>query len=88
MPATPPPLWNGYDDAGEDELESLLAGKVDAAVDPDDPTVDEMVTRDFAKAIASHEWLKKKLGAPDYHPRLHAEADRIRRADIGSWRPK
>ena len=88
MPSTPPPLWNGYDEAGEDELESLLDRKVDAAIDPDDETVDEVVARDFAQAIASHEWLKQKLGDPSYHPRLHAEADRIRKADIGSWRPK
>jgi hypothetical protein len=88
MPSTPPPLWNGYDEAGEDELEALLDRKVDAAVNPDDETVDERVARDFAQAIASHEWLKEKLGAPDYHPRLHAEANRIRKADIGSWRPK
>ena len=88
MPSTPPPLWNGYDEAAEDELEALLDRKVEAAIDPADPTVDEVVTRDFATAIASHEWLKKKLGADDYHPKLHAEADRIRKADIGSWRPK
>ncbi len=88
MPSTPPPLWDGYDDAGEDKLVALLDRKVEAAIDPDDPTVDERVARDFATAIASHEWLKDKLGAGDYHPTLHAEADRIRRADIGSWRPK
>ena len=88
MPTTPPPLWDGYENAGEDELEALLDRKVDAAVDPEDPTVDEVLARDFARAIASHEWLKQKLGADDYHPRLHAEADRIRKADVGSWRPK
>lgn len=88
MPATPPPLWDGYEKADQDQLEALLDRKVDAAIDPDDPTVDEVVARDFAQAIASHEWLKKKLGADDYHPRLHAEADRIRKADVGSWRPK
>jgi hypothetical protein len=88
MPSTPPPLWDGYDDADEDQLAALLDRKVDAAIDPDNPAVDEVVTRDFARAIASHEWLKRKLGADDYHPRLHAEADRIRSADIGSWRPK
>jgi hypothetical protein len=88
MPPTPPPLWDGYDDAGEDRLEALLDRKVDAALDDDDPTVDERVARDFAQAIASHEWLKRELGSPDYHPRLHAEADRIRAGDVGSWRPK
>ena len=88
MPTTPPPLWPGYDDADEDALEALLDERVDAAVDDADESVDEVAARDFARAIASHEWLKQKLGAPDYHPRLHAEADRIRQADIGSWRPK
>jgi hypothetical protein len=88
MPATPPPLWDGYEHADEDQLEALLDRKVEAAIDPDDPTVDEVVARDFAQAIASHEWLKQKLGAGDYHERLHAEANRIRKADIGSWRPK
>ena len=34
MPSTPPPLWNGYDEAGEDELEALLDRKVEAAIDP------------------------------------------------------
>jgi hypothetical protein len=88
MPTSPPPLWDGYDEAGEDKLVELLNRKVAAAKDDADDTVDEVVARDFATAIASHEWLKKKLGAPDYHPRLHAEADRIRSADVGSWRPK
>jgi hypothetical protein len=88
MPPTPPPLWDGYDRAGEDDLEALLDRKVDAALDSGDPTVDEKVARDFAQVIASHEWLKEKLGDPDYHPRLHAEADRIRSGDVGSWRPK
>lgn len=87
MPSTPP-LWDGYDDAGQDQLLDLLNRKVDAAVDADDKTVDERVTRDLAQAIASHEWLKEKLGDPDYHPELHAEADRIRSADVGSWRPR
>jgi hypothetical protein len=88
MPSTPPPLWDGYEKHDEDQLEALLDRKVEAAINPDDPTVDEVVTRDFARAIASHEWLKRELGAGDYHPRLHAEADRIRTADIGSWRPR
>ena len=55
MPSAPPPLWDGYDDAGEDKLIELLNRKVEAATDPDDPSVDERVTRDFAQAIASHE---------------------------------
>jgi hypothetical protein len=85
---TPPPLWDGYDDLDESELEKMLDRKVDAALDNDDPTVDEHVARDFARAIASHEWLKNRLGAANYRPRLHAEANRIRRADVGSWRPR
>jgi hypothetical protein len=85
MPSSPPPLWDGYDDAGEDQLVALLDRKVDAALDADDPTVDERVARDFAQAIASHEWLKKELGDEGYRPRLHARADDIR---VGSWRPK
>ena len=88
MPSTPTPLWPGYDAAGEDQLLGLLNGKVDAALDDADASVDERATRDFAQAIASHEWLKRKNEAPDYHPTLHAEADRIRSADVGSWRPK
>ena len=85
MPSTPPPLWDGYDEAGGDKLEALLDAKVEAAIDPDDPTVDEKVARDFAQAIASHEWLKQKLGDSGYRPKLHARADDIR---VGSWRPK
>jgi hypothetical protein len=88
MPATPPPLWDGYDDAGQDALEALLDGKVDAAVKDDDPTVNEDVARNFAAVIASQEKLKAELGAPNHFPRLQAEAERIRDADIGSWRPK
>ena len=37
----------------------LLDAKVDATLDPDDPT-DERATRDFAQAVASHEWLKRR----------------------------
>jgi hypothetical protein len=85
MPSAPPPLWDGYDDAGEDKLLELLDRKVQAATDADDPTVDERVTREFAQAIASHEWLKQQLGDSGYRPRLHARADDIR---VGSWRPK
>jgi len=85
MPASPPPLWDGYDDAGEDQLVALLDGKVHAALDPHDPTVDERVARELAQAIASHEWLKQKLGDSGYKPRLHARADDIR---VGSWRPR
>ena len=86
MPSVPP-LWEGYDDNSEADLLAMLEAKVDATLDPDDPT-DERATRDFAQAIASHEWLKRKNEAADYHPSLHAEADRIRSADVGSWRPK
>ena len=86
MPSASPPLWDGYDDADEDDLLALLERKVDAALDDDDPTVDERVAREFAQAIASHEWLKKnKLDGAGHRPRLHARADEIR---VGSWRPK
>jgi hypothetical protein len=84
MPSSPPSLWDGYDDASEDELLALLDRKVDALEDPDDPT-DERAVKDFAQAIASHEWLKKnKLDGAGYRERLHARADKVR---VGSWRP-
>lgn len=79
------PLWPGYDDVDEDDLLALLEGKVDAALDPEVASVDERVTREFAQAIASHEWLKKnRLGSAGYRARLHARADQVR---VGSWRP-
>ena len=63
MPSTPPPLWHGYDDAGEDELIALLDGKVDAPRRRRRPDGRRARSRgDFAQAIASHEWLKQKLG--------------------------
>lgn len=80
------PLWDGYDETGEDRLLALLDGKVDKARDPDDPTVDERVARELAQAVASHEWLKQKLGSQAYRPKLHARADAIRSDE--SWRPK
>jgi hypothetical protein len=86
MPNTPAALWPGYDKSSEDELLSLLESKVDAALDPDDPTVDERVAKEFAQAIASHEWLKKnRLDGTGHYPRLHARADEVR---VGSWRPR
>jgi|1186.fasta_scaffold326179_2 hypothetical protein len=85
MPSSPPPLWDGYDDADEDQLVALLERKATTALDSDDPTVDEKVSKDLAQAVASHEWLKQKLGADGYRPKLHALADDIR---VGSWRPK
>jgi hypothetical protein len=85
MPSTPPPLWDGYDDASEDDLLALLETKVDAALDEDDPT-DERVVKEFAQAIASHEWIKaNKLDGAGHRARLHARADEIR---VGSWRPR
>ena len=85
MAQTSPALWDGYDELSEDELLAMLDRKVDAALDADDPTVDERAAKDFAQAIASHEWLKKnKLDGAGYHERLHARADRVR---VGSWRP-
>ena len=59
MPSVPP-LWEGYDDNSEQDLLGLLDAKVGAALDPADEYVDERVTRDFAPAIASHEWLKRR----------------------------
>jgi hypothetical protein len=86
MPSTPPPLWDGYDDASEDDLLGLLEAKVDAALDDDNPTVDKRVAQDFAQAIASHEWIKEnRLDGAGHRPRLHARADEIR---VGSWRPR
>jgi hypothetical protein len=85
MPATPPPLWDGYDDADEDHLVALLEGKAAAAHDEGDDSVDQVVARDLATAVASHEWLKRKLDDSSYRARLHKVADDIR---VGSWRPK
>jgi hypothetical protein len=85
MPSTPPPLWTGYDDATDDELLDLLEAKVDAALDDDNP-LDERAAKDFAQAIASHEWVKaNRLGGAGHRPRLHARADEVR---VGSWRPR
>jgi hypothetical protein len=85
MPSSPPPLWDGYDDAHEDELVALLERKATTALDSDDPTVDHKVSTDLAQAVASHEWLKQKLNDKGYRPKLHAVANEIR---VGSWRPK
>jgi len=83
MPGTPPPLWPGYDDASEDDLLSLLDGKVDAAHDPNDETVDPLVSGALASAIARHESIKKRLDPDNYRPRLHETASKI----AGSWKP-
>ena len=85
MPSSPPPLWDGYDDADEDQLVAFLERKATTALDSDDPTVDELVSKDLAQAVASHEWLKQKLGDKGYRPKLHSLAKDIR---VGSWRPK
>ena len=85
MAETPAPLWDGYEKLEEHDLLAMLERKVDSALDPDDPTVDERAAKDFAQAIASHEWLKKnRLRGAGYHERLHARADQVR---VGSWRP-
>jgi hypothetical protein len=85
MAETPAPLWDGYEKLEENDLLAMLERKVDSALDPDDPTVDERAAKDFAQAIASHEWLKKnRLSRAGYHERLHARADQVR---VGSWRP-
>jgi hypothetical protein len=85
MPATPPPLWHGYDDASDDDLVTLLEGKAAAAQDENDESVDEDVARGIATAVASHEALKQKLGDTSYRSRVHELANEIR---VGSWRPK
>jgi hypothetical protein len=83
MPDTPAPLWNGYDDASEDDLLALLDGKAAAAGDPDDDTVDAVVSGALATAIARHEELKQSQNAGNYRPRVHARASQI----AESWRP-
>lgn len=85
MPASPPPLWNGYDDADDDDLLGLLEGKAAAALDDSDDSVDERLARDFAQAVASHEWLKRERGDGGYRERVFEVANEIR---VGSWRPK
>jgi hypothetical protein len=83
MPASPRPLWDGYDQADEDDLLDLLDGTDKAAEDPDDPTADKRVSGGLAHAIARHEEIKQELDDPGYRPRLHARASAI----AGSWRP-
>jgi hypothetical protein len=87
MPSVPP-LWEGYDDKSEDDLLSMLEAKVDATLDPADPT-DERATRDFAQALASHEWLKREAGDDSHHAEVFAYARRIvTTEEAGSWRPR
>jgi hypothetical protein len=84
MPKAPTPLWDGYEDTSEDDLLDLLERKVTSALDPNDRTVDKRVAKEFAQAIASHEWLKKnRMDGAGYRERLHARADEVR---VGSWR--
>jgi len=77
MPPTPPPLWNGYDDASEDDLLALLDGAERAANDPSDDTVRPNVVGGLATAIAEHEAIKKELDAGNYRARLHQRASAI-----------
>lgn len=86
MPSVPP-LWEGYDDNSEQDLLGLLDAKVEATLDPDDPT-DERATRDFAQAIASHEWLKDQAADGSHHAEVFAYARRLVTSDVGSWRPR
>jgi hypothetical protein len=86
MPSVPP-LWEGYDDNSEQDLLGMLDAKVEATLDPDDPT-DERATRDFAQAIASHEWLKREAGDDAHHADVFAYARRIKTSEVGSWRPR
>jgi hypothetical protein len=87
MSDTPQPPWDDYDSASEDDLQARLDAQVDAALDDGDPSVDENAARTLASQIADHEAAKRDEGGT-FHQRLHAEADRIRSADVGSWRPK
>jgi hypothetical protein len=87
MPSTPQPPWDDYDETTEDDLEARLDERVDAALDDGDPTTPDEA-RTLAGDIADREEAKRTAGAADYHSRLHAEANRIREADVGSWRPK
>jgi len=81
MPATPPPLWPGYDDADEDDLLALLGNTEAAANDPADDTVRPNVAGGLATAIAEHEAIKKDLDPDNYRPRLHERASAI----AGGW---
>ena len=85
MPSVPP-LWEGYDDKSEADLLAMLEAKVDATLDPDDPT-DERATRDFAQAVASHEWLKREKDG-EHNAEVFAYARRIKTDEVGSWRPR
>lgn len=83
MPSTPPPLWDGYDDASEDDLLALLDGADSAANDAADPTVSPDVAGGLAFAIAGHEEIKQRLDPDNYRARLHDRAQVI----AGSWKP-
>ena len=87
MPSSPQPPWDDYDETSEDDLEARLDERVDAALDDSDPTTPDEA-RTLAAEIADREEAKQAQAAADYHPRLHAEANRIREADVGTWRPK
>jgi hypothetical protein len=82
MPSSPRPLWNGYDDADEDDLVALLDRTEKAANDPDDLTHKD-VAGGLATAIAEHEATKQKLDDASYRPKLHDRAIEIAK----SWRP-
>ena len=87
MPSVPP-LWEGYDGKSEHDLLAQLDDKVEAARDATNATVDERVTRDFAQAVASHEWLKREAGDDSHHAEVFAYARRIKTGEVGSWRPR
>jgi hypothetical protein len=83
MPATPPPLWPGYDSADEDDLLALLDAHDGAANDRTNPTVNTAIASALATAIGRHEALKKEQDPDNYRPRLHERASAI----AGGWRP-
>jgi hypothetical protein len=82
MPATPPPLWPGYDEANEDDLLALLDDTEAKANDPADDTVQPNVVGGLATAIAKHEAIKKGQDPDNYRARLHDRASAI----AGGWK--
>jgi len=86
MPSVPP-LWKGYDTTTEPDLLDQLSAKVKETLDPATPT-DERVTREFAQAISSHEWLNRRDDSDNHHPELYQYAREISTQEVGSWRPR
>jgi hypothetical protein len=83
MPATPRPLWPGYDQTSDDDLLSLLDQTERAANDDGDDTVQPNVAGGLATAIATHEEIKKDLDPGNYRQAVHERASAI----AGGWKP-